>query len=65
MPDFLITTDDVRAAGFCVTGLKGFSEQDGIDLRRLVRAGIPYSEVQHIEDANFKLGVEQARIRHG
>ena len=53
MPGEIITMSDIRDAGFCAKGLREFCLEHGIDMRRLVRDGIPVSEVEHIEDANF------------
>lgn len=53
VPEEIITMSDIRDAGFCAKGLREFCLKHDIDMRRLVRGGIPVSEVEHIEDANF------------
>lgn len=61
MSDEIITMSDVRDAGFCAPGLRKFCSDNGVDLRRLVREGIPVSEVEHIEDANLQRVIRMKR----
>jgi len=63
MSDRRITLADVRAAGFCAWGLRKFTDRHGLDLRVLVREGIPESQVQHIRDARLDEVREKARAR--
>jgi hypothetical protein len=50
----IITMSDIRDAGFCASGLREFCAKNEVDMRRLVREGIPASEVEHIQDANLR-----------
>ena len=49
-----ITLADLRSLGvgqqYCVRGCKLLCQQHGISYHRLVREGIPVSEVEHIQD---------------
>jgi len=50
----------IRAAGFCAPGLKEICDIYGIDIRKLVREGIPVDEIEHIEDANVRKVIDAA-----
>jgi hypothetical protein len=46
----LVTINDCRAAGYCVTGIRDHCALIGVDFRRLVREGIPLEELAGLED---------------
>jgi hypothetical protein len=50
-PDPVITITDIRAAGHCARGARRWFEEHGIDFRRVVREGIPASELLATGDA--------------
>lgn len=56
-----VTMTDIRNAGFCASGLKEFCDKYDINLRTLVKEGVPVSEVEHIEDANLQHVLEVKR----
>lgn len=49
-----VTMQDIRAEGYCLPGLRSFCDAHGIDLRQLVREGVPVAELSGIEDANLQ-----------
>jgi len=51
----------IREAGHCVAGVRTTCEMHGFDMRRLVREGIPLSELEAIEDANVQQVVRIAK----
>lgn len=50
-----ITMDHIREANFCVAGLKPWCAENGVDLRKLVREGIPLDELNHVDDAHLDI----------
>ena len=63
--DFMVTAEDVRAAGFCIIpGLKGFLEDRGYDLRTFIRDnGLPSQTMLAFKDARADRAVAKARER--
>lgn len=59
-----IITDDIRAAGFCVDGLREWAEAHDLNLRKIVKGQYTIDDVEHIEDANIQRVIEIARKRH-
>lgn len=51
----------VREAEICATGLRGFCQPNGIDMRKLAREGIPISELEKYDDANLSRVIQIAR----
>ena len=58
-----VTIDDVRRAGFCLWGTRRVCADHGVDLRRLVREGIPMAAAEAILDANVQRVVAVAKQR--
>ncbi len=58
-----VTIGDVRAAGFCLSGVRRHCAVLGLDFRRLVREGIPAAEVEGVDDELVRRAVEIARAR--
>jgi hypothetical protein len=58
-----VTIADVRAAGFCLSGARKHCQAVGVDFRRLVREGIPLSEVETIDDELVQRIVATTRER--
>jgi len=61
-----VRIQDVRAAGYCVRGLREKVEAYDLDLRRLVKEGLPYEEVEAKagQDAQVQRVLEACRARH-
>lgn len=49
--DIVITIQDVRDAGYCVSGAKEWFRSRGLDFRSFLREGIPYRQIAHFDDA--------------
>lgn len=64
MSDAFLTIRDCRSCGFCVKGVKIKCPELGIDFKRLVKEGIPVSELEQIEDHHLQVALEKARERH-
>lgn len=58
-----LTSRDCLDAGYCVKGQRGFFEGHGFDFRQFVREGLPFDQLQHIEDSNLDRAMEYARRR--
>lgn len=56
-----VTISDVRAAGYCLRGARRHCETLGVDFRRLVREGIPISEIEDMDDAVVQAVLRRAR----
>lgn len=63
--DFMVTAEDVLAAGFCIIpGLKGFLEDRGYNLRTFIREkGLPSQTMLGFKDARADRAVAKARER--
>lgn len=59
----MVTIDDCRAAGYCVSGVRRHCAAVGIDFRELVKVGIPVEDVENIEDAAVQRIVLKAKER--
>ena len=59
----LVTIDDCRAAGYCVSGVRRHCAAIGIDFRELVKVGIPLDIAEKIEDAAVRRIVLKAKER--
>lgn len=57
------TIHDCRSCGFCVSGVRRKAPEIGFDFRRLIREGIPISEVEHIQDQQLQKVHAAARDR--
>lgn len=60
-----VTIHDVRAAGFCLAGVRRHCEVLNVDFRLLVKEGIPIEEAERVDDALVQRAVEIARARGG
>jgi hypothetical protein len=60
-----LTIHDLRAAGFCVSGIKTHYDRLGLDVsfRDFVRHGYPLEKARLVEDAHAKRAVEKADER--
>jgi|CryGeyDrversion2_2_1046609.scaffolds.fasta_scaffold00548_9 hypothetical protein len=60
-----LTIHDLRAAGFCVTGIKDHYEKMGLDqdFRSFVRNGLDIESARLIDDAHVQRGIEKAEER--
>lgn len=56
-----VTITDCRKAGFCVSGLRQHCATLGLDFRRLVKEGLPISEIEGIDDANVQRCIAVAK----
>ncbi|AWY09483.1 hypothetical protein vB_RpoS-V16_47 [Ruegeria phage vB_RpoS-V16] len=67
MTEPLVTIQDVRSAGFCVPGIKRVCASYNLDLRALVKTGLPLNEVEAINDIHVQRVVTKTkeRIAHG
>lgn len=54
---------DSRAAGYCVKGIRAHCNLLGLDFRRLVKEGLPISELEHIDDAAVQKSIAKAKER--
>lgn len=62
--DFIVTAQDVRAAGFCVVpGLKDFLESRGHSLKDFIRQGLPAQTLRDFNDAQADRAVLKAMER--
>lgn len=59
----LVTIDDCRAAGYCVSGVRRHCVTIGIDFRQLVRSGIPVEDAEKINDAAVQRIVAKTKER--
>jgi len=57
----VVTIHHCRKSGFCVDGVRRHCTLLGIDFRRLVKAGIPIPEIEHLEDAIVQRCIATAR----
>lgn len=55
----------IRNAGHCLPGVRKHCQSIGVDFRRLVREGIPISEVEHIDDILVQDAIRRARKKEG
>ena len=58
-----VTARDCTRAGFCVSGMKEWMAERGIEYRAFVRDGLPGAEVEAFGDAMSDLALAQARRR--
>jgi len=58
-----VTARDCVRAGFCVSGMKEWMAERGVDYRAFVRDGLPGAEVEAFGDAMADLALAQARRR--
>jgi hypothetical protein len=62
--DFVVTAEDVKAAGFCIVpGLQGFLAERGYSLRDFVRQGLPAETLLGFNDPRANRAVVKARER--
>ena len=58
-----LTIHDIRHAGYCTLGSKRFATRLGLDGRKLVKEGLPISELEHFDDVNVKRCIAVAKER--
>ncbi len=56
-----VTISHVRAAGYCLRGVRRHCATLGVDFRQLVRGGIPISEIEDMDDAVVQEIIRRAR----
>lgn len=62
MSDVIVRSKHLRAAGFClIPGVRDWCKQHNVDFRRLMKEGIPASELEATGDLFAKKAVEQAK----
>ena len=63
-----ITLADLRSLGvgkqYCVRGCRLLCQQHGISYHKLIREGIPISEIEHIQDEMLTRIINIAKERH-
>lgn len=57
----MITVDDARRAGFCLTGLKTWAEENGYDYRDLIKNGLPEQDLIDSGHEGLVKLIERAR----
>jgi hypothetical protein len=60
---FRITMNDIRAAGYCGTGLRDFCRIHNLDLTKLVNEGWTEEDVSHVEDEHLLRVIDVAKKR--
>lgn len=60
-----ISIDDVRAAGFCVRGLRRWFEARGLDFQKFLEEGAPVSAAIRLNDAYADAVVKLCLERKG
>lgn len=65
MSDLIIRIDDIRLAGYCVSGARGWFKDHGLDFRDFIRNGIPASEFIAKGDQLAVTVVERKKEREG
>ncbi|AET42299.1 tail assembly chaperone [Ruegeria phage DSS3-P1] len=67
MTEPVVTIQDARSAGFCVSGVKRVCASHNLDFRALVKTGLPLGEVEIINDIHVQRVVTKTkeRIAHG
>lgn len=58
-----LTVQDIRAAGFCLHGVRRHCETLGVDFRHFVREGVPLEEAEKVDCALVQRAVEIAKAR--
>lgn len=59
----VVTIVHCREMGYCVRGVRAKTKSLGIDFRRLVREGIPSSELEGISDHGVQRILEHAKAQ--
>lgn len=60
-----VTMDDVRAAGYCASGVRTWFADKGLDLRAFVRDGISEDDFLALKDAHADAVVRLKRQKEG
>lgn len=63
-PDLRITISDIRRAGFCVKGARGWLEGYGFDFRDFLKNGAPAADILATGDGQAEQVVAM-KLRHG
>lgn len=60
-----LTINDLRAVGFCVTGIKDHYEKMGLDqpFKEFVRNGLELDAAREIDDEHVRRGIAKAEER--
>ena len=58
-----LTVQDCRDCGYCVKGIREHCSLLGVDFRRMVREGIPLTEIEGLDDAIAQKCIARARER--
>lgn len=58
-----LTIQDVRRAGYCVRGARAHCKLIGVDFKQLIRDGIPFAELEPMQDRTVQKSLEEARKR--
>jgi hypothetical protein len=60
---YKVTMDDVRKAGYCGAGLKGFCSTHGLNLVKLVEVGWGPEDLEGVDDEHLNRVIEVAKAR--
>lgn len=61
-----VTITDIVQAGYCVSGIRDWMKNHGMDIREFIRdGGMPISEAEKIDDAIAQRCVAVAKKREG
>ncbi len=50
----LITITDATRAGYCARGIRRWTEEHGLDFRKLIKTGIPEEELESLNCGHAK-----------
>lgn len=64
MSEIRVTMTDVRAAGYCASGLKDWMDGHGFDIRDFVKNGMAVEDMEATGDEHGLRVAEKARERH-
>lgn len=65
MIEMIVTVDDIRASRQCMKGFRKWAPFYGYDWNSFVKNGLPYSELENVDNALVKRVLEQTRKRYG
>lgn len=63
MTDHRLTVADLQAAGYCLKGARRRCRELDLDFRALVREGLPFAELEPLEDMAVQRALTFARKR--
>lgn len=62
-----ISIGDIQRSGYCVRGARRWCRDNGVDFRRLVKEGLPISELEQFDDEIVRIVIakKKAEISDG